>query len=833
MSSTARGNHNTPGIYDREKQIVTTPAPTIGSTSLGLVGETLMGPAFQPIEISSYREFQTYFGGCSPEKYSNGYPRYELPYIAKSYLSESNQLYVTRVLGLSGYEMKGAWFLGLKNGNDNTNSIFATIRSKCIYTSANTLESIVTGLTMSNLISISGITDTFTITAALSGGTSESYTVSLKKDNKNNILKVIGKGYNAIKKNNIFVEEYFEGVVNNAMVQDNTFYPNTTISATTVPNGFYNDYRGTYAPAISPWFVSEVKGNKIIPLFRFITITDGNAANNLFKVSVRNIDKEKLTFDIVIRAINDTDAKPNIIESFSNCTLDPTDGNNYLGAKIGTIDELYINKSKYVVVEISDDGDVEQSIPMGFEGYKVKTTELFPDKSKLTYNTTVSNIGTNASKKPYCGLSDTTKIDYDFFTYKGESSYLSLTNGFHMESAAAGITDYTNGEFGCLFTTLDSTNEAIVNNDKALKKFTAYFAGGFDGWDIWRDGRTNTNDFSYNKFLANFPNVEDSVEPFTTCDGDKFEYYFGTPNIPAAKGMTSDYYAWWSAIRTFADPESVDINLLATTGIDWYNNDMLVSEVIDMLETDRKDTLYLLTSPDKESGKTDTKQDMINASVIVSELDSKWFDTNYAATFYPWCQYYDNENGAYVYLPATRDILANIAYTDKTSYSWFPPAGFGRGTINCVKAKKSLTLAEEDILCNGRINIIKTFAKEGVKAWSQRTLQIEEGPLNRIGVRRMMLDLRKVVRRSNLPLIFEPNDNTTKNKFLEIVNPILKTVKTNRGISDSYIEIDDSVEAKLRHEMNVKIFVKPISALEFINLDFMITDEGFDFSEFK
>jgi phage tail sheath protein FI len=171
-----------------------------------------------------------------------------------------------------------------------------------------------------------------------------------------------------------------------------------------------------------------------------------------------------------------------------------------------------------------------------------------------------------------------------------------------------------------------------------------------------------------------------------------------------------------------------------------------------------------------------------------------------------------------------------MAYTDNTAYAWFPPAGIGRGNVDCVKAKKSLVLSEEDILSKGRINFVKTFALDGVKIWGQRTLQIADTALNRIGVRRMMLYLRKQVRRSNLPLIFEPNDNTTKNKFNEIVNPILNSIKTNRGISEYDIKFDESEESRARHEMNVRIWVKPIGALEFISIDFMITDEGFDFS---
>ena len=65
---------------------------SLGITTLGLVGETLKGPAFEPININSWSDFQNYFGGTSTEKYKgNGYPKYELPYIAKSYLFMYNK----------------------------------------------------------------------------------------------------------------------------------------------------------------------------------------------------------------------------------------------------------------------------------------------------------------------------------------------------------------------------------------------------------------------------------------------------------------------------------------------------------------------------------------------------------------------------------------------------------------------------------------------------------------------------------------------------------------------------------------------------------------------
>jgi hypothetical protein len=91
-----------PGVYTSEKDL-TFVAQSVGVTTLGLVGETLKGPAFEPILITNFDEFRTYFGNPSPVKDGNNNPKYELPYVAKSYLQESNQLFVTRVLGLTGY----------------------------------------------------------------------------------------------------------------------------------------------------------------------------------------------------------------------------------------------------------------------------------------------------------------------------------------------------------------------------------------------------------------------------------------------------------------------------------------------------------------------------------------------------------------------------------------------------------------------------------------------------------------------------------------------------------------------------------------------------------
>jgi hypothetical protein len=110
-----------PGVYTSEVDLSFV-AQSVGVTTLGIVGETLKGPAFEPIFITNFDEFQLYFGTTEPEKFVNTQiPKYEAAYIAKAYLQQSNQLFVTRVLGLSGYDAGPSWSIStVANANCST-----------------------------------------------------------------------------------------------------------------------------------------------------------------------------------------------------------------------------------------------------------------------------------------------------------------------------------------------------------------------------------------------------------------------------------------------------------------------------------------------------------------------------------------------------------------------------------------------------------------------------------------------------------------------------------------------------------------------------------------
>lgn len=641
-----------------------------------------------------------------------------------------------------------------------------------------------------------------------------------------------------------------------------------------------NDYKSPYRYASTPWIVSNLKGDMkhvdVTKLFRFHTISDGDSSNYDVKVSIENIKPDEGTFDVVVRRIDDADESISVLERFGKCSMVPGDS-NYIAYRIGSFDGTYEVKSKYITVEVNESTASRTSVPCGFLGYpipKYDGTAIVNDEenwnhqvpetgvngnSLLRYNQLVSfpTIKYNTmydedvkNRKQYFGLSSWVGVDIDTFTFKGTKAYIDnpkfLSHGFHLDSRLdsknGGISSITvdnesGYEFDCVNTnsrtntlseapiigTEDEMYGSIYENTN-LRKFTVFFYGGFDGWDVYRDKRTNTDEYKMSKYKG-YINL-------SSGEG----YSFNKIQDPSAlklneNGITSDWYAYLSGIRQFANPEETDINVFATPGIDYVNQKLLVEEAIEMIEEERADSIYVITTPDKPIGASDMVDDMYNAEEAVYNLEDTEIDSNYACTYYPWVKYEDVDNNQYIYLPPTKDAVRNFAQTDNTSYSWFAPAGINRGSVDCVRAHFITKLADEDTLYEGRINPVKTFAQDGVKIWGQKNLQINESQLNRISVRRLLLRIRKLIAISCLGLIFEPNDATVKQSFLTTVTPILDNVRSNRGVSDYRIEVNDTVESRERRELPCKIYIKPINALEYITIDFIVTPEGVSFDD--
>jgi hypothetical protein len=646
------------------------------------------------------------------------------------------------------------------------------------------------------------------------------------------------------------------------VLDEEVYYKKISNSQSQRVVGDVSDYKEQYRHGVTPWVVSEMIGtflnNNVKRLFRFHTIDAGNNSNMNYKVSIQNIQPGNKLFDVIVRRGSDYDGNVSILETFTKCSLDPSES-NYILNRIGDIDNSTIQRSNFIKVEMAEDDTTRYSFPAGFLGIPVR--DLRPlQKPQLAYNITYDS--TIKERRQYFGFSDLVGIDTDCLSYKGRSAYTDgiLTDGFHLDSRISNCNTLVNGENpGVDCTNVDFTKwvngvytwqtpsvddvgaggeSPMITGDEdiigtiyeniTMRKFTLCFYGGFDGWDTYRTSRTTGDDFKANRYKGKLNVV--------TGEGEHFNNVTNSDLVFPERAISSDYYAFWGGYLTMGNYSETPINVFATPGIDYVNDTLLTKAAIDVIEEDvNQKAIYIATTPDKPFGTSDGVSSMYTAQEVVGNLNAAEIDSSYTATFYPWMKYYDTDQQKTIFLPVTRDVIRSIANIDRTSFSWFPPAGDTHGRVNCISAKTSLKIADEDTLYGGRINPVKTFASDGVYIWGQKNLKLsyndDREALTRIGVRRMMIRIKELVARVNRSLLFTPNDTSVKNKFIANTSAILNDVRSNRGITNYRIEVDDSVEARENRTLPAKIWIQPINMLEYIEIEWVITPEGVNIAD--
>ena len=623
-------------------------------------------------------------------------------------------------------------------------------------------------------------------------------------------------------------------------------------------------YLEKYQTPSSPWVVSEVRGSKVYNLFRFTTISDGDDANTEVKISIANMSFGNLTFDILVRDFYDTDNNPVVIEKFTNCSMNPQD-NSFIAQKIGTTDGEYALNSKYIMVEMNEDAPID-ALPCGFQGFNFRTygtsKSPFPIyKTNYDYpgevvfdppfglssggNLVTQSPGDNV-RRTYLGISTGYGAGYDsdFFQYKGKqlpgnlcrdtegANWAFRTKGFHMDINASTIvypgTSVPEFYVGSAPFTSDPSSEASPYYRIYSRKFSLLVQGGFDGWDIYRESRTNTDTFKVgNRGYLNGA-CSDIKYPTATGWGSFKQITVGNNSVDWGN---TDYYAYLLGQQTFSNPEAVNINLFVTPGIDYINNSNLVEDAIEMIEFNRADSLYICTTPDIDlfTPTVDLATDLIYPQESVNGLEDSGIDSNYTATYYPWVLTRDSVNNTQIYLPPTAEVTRNLALTDNIAFPWFAAAGYTRGIVNAIKARKKLTQEDRDTLYQGRINPIATFSDVGTVIWGNKTLQVAQSALDRINVRRLLLQARKLISAVSVRLLFEQNDQKVRQDFLDAVNPILDAIRRDRGLYDFRVTVSSDAADLDRNQMTGKIYIKPTKSLEFIDITFYITPTGASF----
>ncbi len=310
----------------------------------------------------------------------NAYSGYSFYYVVSNLVSVGNGNYTGTITGMS-YNFSGTAY------SEYNNMVVATLRSRGISLYSNSAEVDqhgptyeVSGLTDLQMVcteQYSGVTQspfqTFLLSGITKDGDNFSFETSMSASSSKYITKVLGVDNFGKSRNEVpvYVEEIYPGTLNYAYNQG--YIRGLSCEMIALPGARSQNpqsiaYNVTqYKSPSTPFLVSELRGNKVYNLFKFISISDGDAANTEVKVSIANLSFNNMTFDVLVRNFFDTDSNPVVIEKFTNCNLDPN-SNNFVAKKIGSSNGEYALISKYIMVEMSDEAPID-ALPCGFYGY--------------------------------------------------------------------------------------------------------------------------------------------------------------------------------------------------------------------------------------------------------------------------------------------------------------------------------------------------------------------------------------------------------------------------------------------------------------------------------
>lgn len=269
-----------------------------------------------------------------------------------------------------------------------------------------------------------------------------------------------------------------------------------------------------------------------------------------------------------------------------------------------------------------------------------------------------------------------------------------------------------------------------------------------------------------------------------------------------------------TGLQAFADPEAVDVNVVAVPGI---SSGAVVQALVALAES-RQDCMVLPDPPRNLS--VESVVDWINGSGAYASQNA--INSSYAAVYYPWVKIPDSYNRKEVWAAPSGFALAAFARSELH----YAPAGGARGKVlGSTGVERILNEGQRVLLYNNRVNPISDFVASGILIWGQKTTQVESSDLDRVVARRVLLAVEKVVVTGLRPLVFEPNNRYTWNRARSIVQPFLDGMVAKGALIYGKVVCDENTntpEVVARNEMVVNVFLKLPKTAEIITVNFVL-----------
>jgi uncharacterized protein len=284
------------------------------------------------------------------------------------------------------------------------------------------------------------------------------------------------------------------------------------------------------------------------------------------------------------------------------------------------------------------------------------------------------------------------------------------------------------------------------------------------------------------------------------------------------QGVTGSDYT--TMLNLLGNTDEYQFNIISVPGLNKADHSSQITTVISNAQN-RGDNIAVVD------------MDGYGTALATVVTEAGGMDSSYAATYWPWVQTIDPDTGDSVWVPASTLIPAVYAFNDNSTEAWFAPAGFNRGGLStAIRAERKLTQGDRDTLYNANINPIATFPSQGVVVFGQKTLQKRASALDRVNVRRLLIELKGFISQIGDTLLFDQNTIATRNSFLAQVNPYLTSVQQRQGLFAFKVVMDESnntADVIDRNELVGAIYIQPTKTAEFIYLDFNITPTGATF----
>lgn len=435
-------------------------------------------------------------------------------------------------------------------------------------------------------------------------------------------------------------------------------------------------------------------------------------------------------------------------------------------------------------------------------------TKYFPN-FQINYPNVLADDNVGAADTDALGIVDVDRFNKNFFTLEnlqvvtnsaGDADASQWVNASYVRAGNIGV-NVTNKTRALL------VSDLALQSNRRFAKFNLFLQGGFDGVRI------------FDQECAGMTNVAVTAEMSNTNRG-------------LTDGATVNSYK--KAVDIMHSTTDVDIKLLTIPGI----RNPIITDYAEAAVNDRFDAMLIMDIEEHDTHDLLVTSSVQKANVqfTANNFADRNLNSSFAAAYFPDVVMTDPNTKTNVVVPPSVAVLGAFSLNDALAHPWFAPAGFARGALaTTLEASVKLSRQNMDSLYEVDINPLVAFPGSaptgatpvpgGVVVWGQKTLQQAASALDRVNVRRLLIEVRRLTRDVANKIIFEPNRAATLAKFSADINPKLAKVQAQGGIDRFLVKIDTSTTTQNDIDNNTirgRIYIQPTKTLEFVSLDFKV-----------